>query len=219
MLYLYALSEPPTTLPSVRGLDESDLAVEQVGEIDAVVSVVEPARVEPSDDAVLEHARVVDELAAANAAVLPARFGRGFTDPTALRSAVAERATELQQALARVRGCTELAVRVLAPTNGGRGSAGDGREYMRARLDEQRRTDRLAEELHAPLAALARVATKSVGASSELLLSGAYLVPRDAVDRFEARVAELGAEHPELTLACTGPWPPYSFATAEPGAG
>ena len=219
MLYLYALSERPTTLPSVAGLDESHLALEQVGEIDAVVSVVEPTRVEPSDEVVLEHARVVDALAAENAAVLPARFGRGFTDATALRSAVAERATELQQALARVRGCAELAVRVLAPTNGGRGSPGSGGEYMRARLDEQRRTDRLAEELHAPLAELARATTKSVGASPELLLSGAYLVPRDAVDRFEARVAELSANHPELTLACTGPWPPYSFATAEPGAG
>lgn len=217
MLYLYALSEPPTILPSMAGLDESVLAVEHLGAIDAIVSVVDSARIEPTDEAVLGHAGVVDALAAANAAVLPARFGRGFGDATALRSAVAERSTELQQALARVRGCAELAVRVLAPTNGGRGAVESGGEYMRARLDDQRRTDRLAEELHAPLASLARAATKSVGASPELLLSGTYLVPRDALDRFEARVAELGADHPELTLACTGPWPPYSFATAEPG--
>jgi hypothetical protein len=34
----------------------------------------------------------------------------------------------------------------------------------------------------------------------------AYLVDRDIVDAFRARVAELGG-------ACTGPWPPYSFST------
>jgi hypothetical protein len=215
VLYLYALSERPTTLPEVSGLDESALAVEDLDELDAVVSVVDSARIEPTDDAVLEHARVVEALAATNAAVLPARFGRGFPDAAALRSAVAERSTELQQALARVRGCSELAVRVLTPTDGGRSRVGNGGEYMRARLDEHRQTERLAEELHAPLASLARAATKSVGGSPQLLLSGTYLVPRDALDRFEARVAELGASHPELTLACTGPWPPYSFAGGE----
>jgi hypothetical protein len=135
-----------------------------------------------------------------------------------LRSAVAERADDLQRALEQVRGCAELALRVLAPGDEAAPPAASGRDYMRARLDERQRTERLADELHEPLAAIARAATKSVGAGSELLLSAAYLVPREAIDAFNARVAELGADHPDVTLACTGPWPPYSFATVEAGA-
>src|SRR5215213_5037507 len=168
MLYLYALSEPPTTAPDVPGLDDTKLDVERAGEIDAVVSVLDRTRVEPSEKAILDHARVVDRLAESNDAVLPARFGR---------------------------------------------------DYMRARLGEQRRTQRLAGELHEPLAAIARTATKSVGTGSELVLSAAYLVPREAIDDFNAQVARLGGDHPDVTLACTGPWPPYSFATVEPGSG
>ena len=219
MLYLYALSEPPTTAPGVRGIDDTLVAIERVGGIDAVVSDLARARVEPSEHAILAHARVVDQAAEANEAVLPARFGRGFEDAATLRSAVNESAAELAQGLELVRGCAELALRVLAPGDRAPEPSATGSDYMRARLDRQRRAERLADELHEPLAAIARAATKSVGAGSELVLSAAYLVPRQAVDEFNARVAELGAEHPGVTLACTGPWPPYSFATVEPGAG
>jgi hypothetical protein len=219
MLYLYALSEPPTTAPDVAGLDDTQLDVERVGEIDAVVSVLDRARVEPSEKAILDHARVVDRLAESNEAVLPARFGRGFDDAGALRAAVAERAADLERALELVRGCAEVALRALAPGDGAGTHAESGRDYMRARLEEQRRTERLAGELHEPLAAIARAATKSVGTGSELVLSAAYLVPREAIDDFNAQVARLGGDHPDVTLACTGPWPPYSFATVEPGSG
>jgi hypothetical protein len=44
------------------------------------------------------------------------------------------------------------------------------------------------------------------------LLRAAYLVDRDAVGGFTARVDALQREHPELAVLCTGPWPPYSFA-------
>ena len=219
MLYLYALSAPPTTAPDVLGLDESALTVERVGEIDAVVSELARTQVDPAEDAILDHARVVDRLAEANDAVLPARFGRGFEDATALRAAIADRTAELERALELVRGCRELALRVLAPADGEATPAGSGRDYMQARLERQRRTERLADELHEPLAAIARTATKSVGTGSELVLSAAYLVRRDAIDGFNARVAQLGADHPDVTVACTGPWPAYSFATVEPGAG
>jgi len=217
VLYLYALSEPPTTAPDVLGLDETPVSVERVGEIDAVVGDLARARVEPTEHAILAHARVVDQVAGANEAVLPARFGRGFENGAALRSAVSERAEELTRALELVRGCAELALRVLTHDDGVSSSSETGADYMRARLDAQRQAERVAAELHEPLAALARAATKSVGGGSELVLSAAYLVPRTAVDAFNARVAELAAERPGLTLACTGPWPPYTFATVEPG--
>ena len=92
---------------------------------------------------------------------------------------------------------------------------GSGRDYMLARLTERRSAERLSEEIHAPLAAMARAATKSVGATPQLLLSASYLVARDDEQGFRSALGELERDHPDLTLASTGPWPPYSFATAE----
>lgn len=219
MLYLYALSKHPAVVPPVLGLDDTPVAAERLDAVDALIGVVERERVEPSEAAILAHARVVDAVTAANDAVLPARFGRGYSDLEALRTAIAARAAELDAALARVRGCLELGLRVMAPRDEARGRdgsrSGSGSDYMRARLEERRQAERVADDVHAPLAELSRAATRSVGATPELLLSAAYLVPRNAVEDFRARLAGLGDEHPDLTLACTGPWPPYSFATTE----
>ena len=203
MLYLYALTEHPAVVPQTLGLEETPLAVERLDGIEA------------SEEAMLTHARIVDELTALNQAVLPARFGRGYPDADALRSAVAEQADDLRQALERVRGCLELGLRVLSQPGDTDSPGQSGREYMLGRLDARRQAERLADEVHSPLAALARAETRTIAATPHLLLSAAYLVQREALERFQSAVQELESAHPELSLACTGPWPPYSFATAE----
>ena len=48
------------------------------------------------------------------------------------------------------------------------------------------------------------------------MLSGAYLVDRDGVDRFLASADVVAAAHGEVELVCTGPWPPHSFAAGTP---
>jgi hypothetical protein len=90
---------------------------------------------------------------------------------------------------------------------------------MVGRLEERRRIERVADELHAPLAELARDATRSVVTTTQLLLSASYLVEREALDGFRAACGRLERAHPGLTIACTGPWPAYSFATTEIGPG
>ena len=45
------------------------------------------------------------------------------------------------------------------------------------------------------------------------LLRAAYLVDRGATATFSARVQTIQDENPQLRITCTGPWPPYSFAT------
>jgi hypothetical protein len=214
VLYVYAFVERPASVPRAQGIDDAALHVESAGELDVIVSRHEALPREASEPAVLAHARVVEALAASNDAVLPARFGGAHTDTAALRAAVTDRQHELAAALARVRGCVELGVRALAPA-AERTAAATGADYMRARLEHRQEAERLADELHAPLAALAREATRTVGATPRLLLSAAYLVPKDEVSGFTELVEKLQAEHPQLGIVCTGPWPPYSFATAE----
>ncbi len=52
-------------------------------------------------------------------------------------------------------------------------------------------------------------ANKPIG--DRMILNAAFLVSRDAEDRFDARVKALGAHHDKLTFKYTGPWPPYNF--------
>jgi Gas vesicle synthesis protein GvpL/GvpF len=215
VLYVYAFVEAPATMPNIRGIDSVALETEAAAGLEVVVSRHETTP-EASEAAIMAHAEVVEALAAANEAVLPARFGGMHTDAEALRAAVAERAAELTAALGRVRGCVELGVRALAPARQGL-AAPSGAAYMRARLEQRQEVERLADELHVPLAALAREATRTVGATERLLLSAAYLVPEDAVAEFREVVERLQAARPDLGVVCTGPWPPYSFATAEGG--
>lgn len=215
MLYVYGFVSAPARLPDVRGIDGAALRSEALDDLEAVVSEHDTA-VDPSEEAVLAHARVVDAIAEANDGVLPARFGGLHTDAAKLRESLAGR-DDLRAALERVRGHVELAVRVLGDADEPAGAA-SGAEYMRARLEQRRRSEERAGAVHAPLAALASTATSTVAATPRLLLSSAYLVERARVDEFQRKVAELQAEHPELGIVCTGPWPPYSFATAERGS-
>jgi hypothetical protein len=214
VIYLYAIAEGLDGLPEIRGVDDAPLGRRTIGELDLVVSEHERVDLEATEDAVLAHARVVEALVGRGGALLPARFGRGFRDDAALEEAIRSRATALRDALAQVRGRVEVGVRVVGEAPAPPPSAPSGRAYMEARLARAEATERLARELHEPLAALARASTRTVGATPRLVLSGAYLVEPGEVDAFRSRVAELEAEHPQLAFACTGPWPPYSFASA-----
>jgi hypothetical protein len=212
VIYLYAIAEDLDGLPETRGVEDAPLGRRTVDGLDLVVSEHGRADLEATEDAVLAHARVVEALVGRSSALLPARFGRGFRDDGALEEAIRGRTATLHEALAQVRGCIEVGVRVVGEAPASPTSAPSGREYMEARLARAEETERLAQELHEPLAALARASTRTVGATPRLVLSGAYLIEPGEVEAFRSRVAELEADHPQLAFACTGPWPPYSFA-------
>jgi hypothetical protein len=213
VLYVYAFAAVPVTAPGVAGIDGAPVRTELLDGLAAVVS--EHDLVEPSDEAVLAHARVVEAVAEANDAVLPARFGGLHEDGQALRRAISAR-PELADALERVRGCVELGLRVFdEPATPG--PAASGAAYMRGRLEHRRAVEGLAHELHEPLADLCRDSTVIVGATPRLLLTAAYLIERGQVEAFRVALEALESRHPDLGVVCTGPWPPYSFTIAEGG--
>src|SRR5207248_11663206 len=129
MLHLYALAGHPVRMPSQPGIAGAELRVVPLETgLDAVVSEGEAAATE---EAVLDHARVVADLAESNDAVLPARFGSGHADESTLATAIRARNSSLQEALRRVHGCVEIGLRVLAEQSDERaGRAGSGRDYM-----------------------------------------------------------------------------------------
>ena len=207
MIHVCAIVDELDSLPPVEGVEGAPLERRRVDALELVVSEV--PRDEVTQEAVLRHAEVVEALMGRSRAVLPAQFSRPFAGDEELVSAVTAKASDLEQRLQRVRGCVELGVRVVAPAPESGPEAASGAEYLRARLDEERRRSQLIAQLDEPLARLAQ--ETAGGATGSNVFERAYLVRDEDASTFLGTVRELQAAHPELSLACTGPWPPYSF--------
>ena len=216
MLHLYALAQRPVRVPEFAGVDGSTLRRVQVGGIDAVVSDVDGDGASPAEAEILAHAQVVEALSKLNEAVLPARFERAHADEEALTQAVGARDGQLQQALARVDGCVEIGLRVLrAGAQPIDESERTGREYLLARRDEVRAAETVASALRQTLDPMAPASELRVLATSQAVLTGAFLVPRERLNAFTESIERIGRDQPGLTFVCTDPWPAYSFATVE----
>ena len=205
MIYVYALAHGLRQAPGIPGIDDAPLTLRRCAGFDVVTSEHD-AKTESTEEAVLAHARVVEAMMPLATALLPARFGLAFDDAAGLEAAVEERAGDLEASLERVRGRVELGVRVVGEQGEPR-RASTGRDYLEARRDQLAEVD----GLHDSLAARAEASTRG-SSGGRLVLSGAYLVDPERIPTFREALEQLESEHPELTFALTGPWPPYSFA-------
>ena len=219
MLHMYALVRHPAALPDIGGIDEAPLRSAAAAEgVDAVVTDTNAEAGAPTEAAILAHAEVVEAVAAANDSLLPARFAGGVPNEDELRRRLDGRRESILEALGRVEGCIELGLRVLPDTREEPSPAASGSEYMRRRLDEVARAEELGRTLHGSLVGASRESSCNVLGRRDVVLTGAYLVARDDLDRFHAALHEAERELAGVTLVLTGPWPPYSFALLEADA-
>jgi hypothetical protein len=207
VIELYAITDNPgPPLP-----DHPSLKAVPIDGLAAVCAPASAADVSP--ETLWRHEEVVEALMA-DRDLLPVRYGTRLEDEAAVARAVEDRRDELAAALDRVRGAVELSVRVVAagtrPENLAATEASTGAEYLRLRARDPPPPP-AARALDEPLAALARASLEGRPRPPELFRA-AYLVERDAVERFAAEVARLQSVHADLSILCTGPWPPYSFA-------
>jgi hypothetical protein len=146
--------------------------------------------------------------------VLPARFGGVLEGEEAVRELLSDRAAELNDALVHVAGSVELAVRALLPeaasSDPGEGAV-SGTAYLAAAGERRRRLHALGETLEEELGPLARETRIRFPRADPPSISAAFLVARERVASFAARVDELDEQLTGAELVCTGPWPPYSF--------
>lgn len=220
---MYAVTSAEHPPPSSLGIEDAPLRPITAGRVAAMASDLD-APVRTTEDALWRHEAVVEELMRAGAA-LPMRFGSVLADDEAARGTLREREEQLTAGLGHVRGAVELGVRVLwdpgseagpAPSGEQRTEdAGAGTAYLMRRLGHTRRSHDLANEVHEPLAGLARDSTRRLLVTPRLLLSGSYLVDDEAVGEFRTRIEELDDRLGDLAIICTGPWPPYSFVPSE----
>ncbi len=218
---MYAITEAEQSLPTLTGLEDAPLRAIATARLAAVASDL-AAPLEPTEAALWRHEGIVEELMRRGPA-LPMRFGSVVADDAGALTSLRDREQELGTGLDLVRGAVELGVRVLWDPRSGeelsseepgpdaRGEGGPGTTYLLQRLGRTRRSRELADELLAPLAAMARQSTRRLLVTPRLLLSGAYLVDDDDIEEFRDRVDELDEQLDEVAIICTGPWPPYSF--------
>jgi hypothetical protein len=161
--------------------------VEDLVVVGSLLEAVPPA----GPRALAEHQDVIATLQNAGA-TLPLAYGTAVPAGSLPRWLAAHRA-ELAAALAAVRGCVEMSVRLL-------GLAGPGEGEL------QTLADSLAER-----AALPDWRYRASGRTGNVTASVAFLVPRGEVAGFLARIAPVASHAAGVAVVPTGPWPPYSF--------
>lgn len=184
------------------------------------------------------HHAVVD-AAFAETSVLPMRLATVYLDDTRVADMLVRQRSEFQELLGRLEGHVELGVKVYAdprtaaatapaPAAATPSGGGAGRAYLRQRQAQQRDSQdvyRAASDLAARAARLAEgvASSRAVHRPQQGQLAAragvnvaneAYLVPREHVAQLHRALAALAGGAPGVSIEVTGPWAPYSFATA-----
>ena len=205
-LLLYAVTDRRRV--SGHGVGGAPLSLVRGARLAAVVS--ESQAPEANEERIWEYERVVESLMESGT-VLPVRFGTVLEHDEAVRGFLTQQRDELDRGLGRVQGTVEMGVRVEWDGGAGDVAPESGTAYMLGRLAVLRSARAIADRL-APLRSLARLARIAVMPRRDVAVLGAYLVERRSADAFAERCEHLRHELAPAELACTGPWPPYSFA-------
>jgi Gas vesicle synthesis protein GvpL/GvpF len=228
-LYVYCLSDELTEagLAGARGLNGEPARLSEHAGLKAVVSAFGEAPAPVTREHVLAHNRVNAQVLAV-ATPLPFRFGT-LTTAERLASYIEERGADLRAALADVRGCVEMSVKLMwdagagppaeSPADaGGDSPAHAGTAFLLAKRrellgeeDARRRAEELAAWLGRRTSDLARASDARVRPADSLVVRAAHLVAREQVAEYRDRLRALRAERPDLRFLTSGPWPPYSF--------
>jgi hypothetical protein len=220
VLYVYAVTDSfPGSVAT--GLQDAPLRAIECGPVQAVVSE-HAAPPKPNEGLLWAHEQIVEELME-ESTILPMRLGSTVEGTEALIPMLERRREEFIASLNRVRGAVELSVRAQLPSVTDplniepiTPQAGPGTAYLLKRAQRQRRGEEAAEMIHRPLAALARQSMRKRGGDPRAF-KAAYLVDQDVVEAFGERVEQLDGNLGDAKVICTGPWPPYSFVSEEPG--
>lgn len=228
-LYVYCLGDDLSgaAFEGLKGVGGACVRVLSLGGLAAVVSEPGDETVAANEENLLAHNRV-NAAALAVKTPLPCRFGTRAA-PERLAEYVSANASALSSALARVRGCVEMSVKLMgeaqekatveSETEGVAGAAGAGTAFLlkkrRELLGEEGARGR-AEEAAAWLASgvgeLAREADARLSPSEAIFVRAAHLVERERIAEYRVRLRALAAERRDFRLLTSGPWPPYSFS-------
>lgn len=250
-VYLYGIgrSLDPRLLSDVPGVAGSRVRLLDEDGLTGVVSTVPLSDFgEEGLRRHLEDLPWLEAVARAHDAVIEKCFPSGPIAPVSLATVCFDDASvrarirrwhdQVDQVLERVRGRSELGVKVFgapelpvadaAPASAGAGGGGAGAAYLRRRLAETERSRAVSERaaevaasLHAELGSRAAASRRHplqdprLTGRPDMLLNGAYLVDDAALEDFTRLVHGVTARWPGIEVELTGPWPPYSFVSLD----
>ena len=232
-LYVYCLGDAlgGAAFEGLAGVGGARVRVLALGGFAALVSEAGEEATAVSEENLLAHNRV-NAAALAVATPLPCRFGTRAA-PARLAEYVSGNEAAISAALARVRGCVEMGVKLMEKSEAGSrksevesgagaadpGAAGAGTAFLlkkrRELLGEEGARRRAAEAvawLAEGVGGLARETDARTSPSEAIFVRAAHLVERARVGDYRARLRALAAARGDLRLLASGPWPPYSFS-------
>ena len=189
----------------------------------AVVSRVEETSAAPSVASLLAYEKVVEAIHGRRS-VIPLRYGCLMESESAIIRLLEDHRQEYEALLRRLRGMTEMGIRVICPARPGflpESRLSPGAAYLASLRNRYSSGNSLAPE-EAQLAD--RIAGLLSGCYIEQqreispadrgrLLSLYFLTPKTEVERFRNEARQIrppgGAK-----LLFSGPWPPYNFASS-----
>jgi hypothetical protein len=196
--YLYAIAErlPRRWRPPASGVDSAPVVVRPVRDLTLITSTV-VASPRPTPKARARHDEVVSAALGADA-VLPLPFGT-VVPALEVDAWLASHLGLIQTYLPRLRRRLEMTIRLVSLSPG-----------VEARAALRATAERLVER-----AGVADWRYRDGGLGGQVS-SLAFLVPRDGVGDFLARVAPVAARAGDVAVVPTGPWAPASFAPRLP---
>jgi hypothetical protein len=232
--YAYCLTEQqslngtrarrPFLLEGIQGVNSAPVLCYPSGEFTVVVSEYDRATEKLEDKAVLEHARVVS-VCFRSGTVLPFRFGTLFDSDEGLRQAVRANRRAFGQSVARLRGKSEMHLKLMVRDGSLRDALVDvvlpdtvGGDYLlklreKASKDRERQTKAraLSVQVHKMFNPLEEeISCKRVNTDG-MLIDIAHLIDSKAVEKYQNRYSSAAKQLKNCELAISGPWPPYHF--------
>ena len=229
VIYAYGVVDGSASIPTLEGLDGTEVFVVGHDRLGVLVSELSVARIgehmwrrRAEDPTWLEtvaraHHMVLSTVAA-NTDVVPLRVPAIYGDHDRVRLMLETDAPALGAALIRIREKVEWGVKIywVGDAGGKRGDASAAQQESR-----QLRTATV-QVIDERLTTYASDAVKNApqdqpisGRAEPMVFNTAYLVPRDSTDDFVALVTEVAKDLGEpngLQVELTGPWPAYNFA-------
>ncbi len=189
----------------------------------AAVSLVGDRSPAPSIASLLQYEKVIEAIHARQA-VIPLRYGCLMESESAILRLLENHGQEYRVLLGRLRGNTEMGIRILRPARPGAppdSPSSPGARYLASLRSRYGCTGvfapeeaQLADRISGRLAGLYTEQQREVSASGRgRLLSLYFLTPKAGVERFRQTVSSIcpgGA----AKLLVSGPWPPYNFVVS-----
>ena len=215
----------PFLLEGIQGVNGAPVLSYPSGEFAVVVSEYDRGKDTSFDEKhVLEHARVVS-VCFRTGTVLPFRFGTIFDSDDALRQAVRANRRTFGQSVARLRGKSEMHLKVVVRDGSLREVMENitlpdcvGGEYLsklreKASRERERQTKAraLSVQVHKLFNPLEEeISCKRVDPDG-MLIDIAHLIDSKSVEKYQNRYSSAAKQLKNCELAISGPWPPYHF--------